>query len=376
MTIQLATLVEEWDADYDSHLTVGVSPDRRSPYAGMLMKLLDIAPLRFQPYQNDDILRYEEKLPRWLEQFPGKADKRAAFLLATRIAFVTVRQMEALQAHLFETGIRRHLLERIISNKGLHRFDYVGAAPFLNAEMDRTIFVQNSDSSLLNSFSHVNKEYFADRGRRRLLGPEVEFWTYPASRAAENKVSARVRTIAQLFEKDVLGTDSRVQGKRRIVILEDFSGAGSDLLDTTSKFAHVGLPFDEVIIAPLIATQEAIEKLRKLTSRLNKIAKGRSFYVIPGMQLPNSLRCFGAPKDTSYLDGSFPIKGLSREIERISDRLHISHFNDLHKDHRHGFGNLALAFAHYFNCPDNSLPLIWKNQKNWVALFPRASRYI
>lgn len=376
MTIQLATLVEEWDADYDSHLPVGVSPDRRSPYAGMLMKLLDIAPLRFQPYQNDDILRYDEKLCRWLEQFPGKADKRAAFLLATRIAFVTVRQMEALQAHLFETGIRRHLLERIISDKGLHRFDYVGAMPFLNAEMDRTIFVQNSDSSLLNSFSHVNKEYFTDRGRRMLLGPEVEFWTYPSSRAAEEKVSARFRTIAQLFEKNVLGTDRRVRGKRRIVILEDFSGAGSDLVSTTKKFARVGLPFEEVIVAPLIATQQAIAKLQGLICRLNKIAKGRSFHVIYGMQLPNSLRCFGTPKDTSYLDGSSPIKGLSREIERISDRLHVSHFSDLRKDQRHGFGNLALAFAHYFNCPDNSLPLIWKNQKNWVALFPRASRYI
>jgi hypothetical protein len=374
MAIKLAELVARWDRDYEATLPHDATMDRRRPYGKVLEALQTVAELRFQPYRNDRIPRFIEKLQLWLCQF-SDADQPAAFLLASRILYITQRQFETLQRRLFATCIRRHLLAALIVRKGYAAHEFHRALPQLGEEMDTTLFVANSDSSGLNSFVHLNIEVFARREQRRLVGPELTFWVYPARRAAAPGADATVRTAAQEFEKSVLATDRRLTGKQRLVVVEDFAGTGDDLDIAMTLLARTALPLKEVVLAPVITTAKAMWKLRKRAANLTKSGP-YAFYVMTAHTLPHSLRCFDGPVP-SYLDGQEPLPDLSRHVKRLSDDVFASTFTpDLPASAKYGYGALALAFAFFSNCPDNSLPLIWRDLSNWHALFPRASRYI
>jgi hypothetical protein len=376
MAFDISQLVAEWDREYEANLSQSDPPEKRQPYGKTLTSLNRISDLRFQRYENDDIPTFLEKLRAWLTQFDDQ-EKKVAFLLANRIIFVTESQFAALQRRLFSSCIRRHLLDYIIKQHRLKTYDYTGASGFLDKEMDATIFVANSDSSQLNSFVHLNGRYFFNRQARRLVGPEVRFWTYPSERA--RRASGDVRLAAQTFELEVLSTDPLLKGKRRMVIVEDFSGSGADLVKTLFLLDGTSLPFTEVVIAPAIATSRAIRNLHRICARLNK----RTYSVIPAETLPENLSCFDGlgPAYKSYLDGEEPIKSLSLEVKVLSTNVYNAHFQSgsspLQFEHRYGVGNLSLAFAMYKNCPDNCLPVIWKKTDTWSKpLFPRVSRII
>jgi len=378
MSLDLTETVASWDRDFEAALPVVGSDEKRQPYGRLLDSLDKLATIRFQRYENDHLPTFIEKLRVWLEQFPEN-ERRAAFLLANRVIFVTERQFETLQRRLFQSRIRPHLLAAIIKQRGLEPYEYAKAMVDFDAEMDATIFVANSDSAQINSFVHRNSAYFTDRKRRNLVGPEVTFWTYASERARDP--SLVVRNAAIEFDTRVLAADPRLGNKRRMVIIEDFSGTGSDLTHTLLLLDKSALPIQEIIVAPVIATEQAVRNLDRLI-RL-RLTKKRVYKVVAADILSEQLCCFDGrgPSYLSYLDGDDPVAHLSKEIRDVSERLFTAHFASatpqLTYNNRHGVGSLALAFVLYTNCPDNSLPLIWKTSGNWPhALFLRVSRIV
>ena len=369
----LSQKVAEWDREYEANLSPDATMESRRPYGKILDSLLSVAALRFQPYRNDRLPNFLEKLQIWLWQFDNAAQP-AAFLLASRILFVTLRQFEFLQRRLFHTFIRKHLLEAVIRQNGYARHEYHRASALLESEMDASLFVGNTDSSGLNSFVHLNMDVFRDRERRRLVGPELAFWTYSAVRAAAPGIDAAVRNAPEDFQSIVLSTDPRLANKRRLVVVEDFSGTGHDLVRSMSMLASSRLPIAEILVAPVIATARAMFCLRRIARKLT--AHGPfTFHVLTAHVLPHSTRCFDGP-EASYLSHS-PLSDLSTQIKQLSSDVYAAKFADtLPADAKFGYGSLALAFAFFSNCPDNSLPCIWNEQPDWAALFPRASRYI
>lgn len=371
----LTSWVASWDRDYEATLSPDAEPTARRPYGKVLDALNDVQHLRFQPYQNDALPSFVEKLMRWLRQF-DTLDRQAAFLLANRVVFVTTHQFEHLQRRLFRACVRRHLLEQVIRSKSLAKFDYVTAADGLDAEMDATMFVGLTDSAQLNSFTHLNIEHFGNRDQRHLTGPDVRFWVYPSKMGTADHLKDAERALALKFETDVLAQDKRLRGKRRLVVIEDFSGTGSDFALRLRALAKTQLPFEEIIAAPVISTSRAVHLLLKLCRQLS--TKGpRRYHVLSAMTLPHSLRCFDGP-EASYLDGVPPWADLSTRVRSLSTKVYNSHLHShLGQEHQHGFGKLALAFVMSMNCPDNSLPMLWKGVDSvWSPLFPRASRYI
>jgi hypothetical protein len=293
-----------------------------------------------------------------------------------KVVFVTQKQFECLQKRLFRSMIRRHLLDSLLLRRKLPQFDYVRVLADLSSEMDRTLFVPNSDSSQINSFVHVNSDAFNNREGRNLVGLPIQFWTYASQHAASS--APDIATAAHQFDELVLKADPHLHGKSRLVVLEDFSGSGTDLRKSLDAVEQADLPFDEVLVAPVIATAAAAKRLQDRCSKLS-LRSSRKYLFLTAQVLPKRLQCLRGRAD-SYLDGDSPVPHLSPEIRRISEDLFVSSFSKckvpLRKVDRHGFRGLALAFATYTNCPDNSLPMLWKTTTDWVPLFPRASRII
>jgi hypothetical protein len=376
-SIELHEAVERWDRDYEANLPPDAPMARRRPFARTLEPLTDVAAIRFQPYENDALPSFLEKLAIWISQFP-EPDQKLAFLIASRVVFTTRTQFQSLQRRLYRTLIQRRLLDAVIAERSYAAFDYGKAAPHLTEEMDRTLFVPNTDSSQINSFVHINAKEFADREKRKLVGPAIPFWTYPAARMMSATASAEVKRIAGEFAQNVLKTDEHLRGKTRLVVIEDFSGTGSDLSVTAHRLAQAALPVAEVVLAPVVSTQRAFRRLYKACLRLTK-STGCRFVINSAQVLPFRLQCFDGP-EPSYLDDQDTVPDLSKHAERLSSALFLKEFQTatptLPTKHMHGFGGLALAFSMFTNCPDNSLPMFWKGTDSWKALFPRVSRYI
>lgn len=372
--MKLASLVVDWDSEYEAQFGNTFTGDvEKRPFGRMLEGLLEIAPLRFQPYQNDIMPLFMEKLRVWLAQFEEE-DQPAAFLVAMKLIFVTQKQLDVLGRRLFEQHIRRRFLDAVISRRGLRPYDFASAMKFFDQEMDETLFIPNSDSSRINDFTHVNSRYFKDKVRRRLTGPEVAHWIHPSS-MAHGGLPEQERRVAKDFGRIVARRDRLLRDKKRLVVLEDFSGTGSDLADTLGSLAGSALGVSEVLIGVLMATEQAIGELRKLCVKLSSTG-GRIYDIEAGMILPHSLRCFDGPV-RSYVEINPEMPGMSDKLKAISEKLYRSKFfKSLEPQNRHGFGGLALAFAFHTNCPDNSLPMIWLPLEDWHPLFPRASRII
>jgi hypothetical protein len=379
MSFDLPSAALRWDVEYAATLTTPVPEDSR-PYFTLLDNLRRTAFLRYQPYQNDILPDYFSKLIRWLPQFP-ESDQSSAFLLATKIVFITLRQFESLQRHLFCSKIRRLLLDSVLQSRGLPAFNYSQAIPFLNDEMNATLFVGNSDSSHINDFVHINSDFFADRSARNLVGPDVRFWTYPQERMPG--LNATERVVAEDFETSVLKSDHQLRGKRRLVVIEDFSGSGSDLKDTIDLLRTSTLPFEDVVIAPVLITAAARERLEAHCTKASQ--PGKRFSLTFAFELGHKFRCFATPVRplpvASYLSGGVPQPDLHKRVLAISDWAYVTHFqhapgSTIENDSRHGFGGLALAFAFYTNIPDNSLPLLWTETSTFAPLFKRASRIL
>jgi hypothetical protein len=379
-TFDLAVAVQDWDREYAAGLPSGTQPIPR-PYSERLHIQIQVAHLRYQPFQNDAVQAYRSKLQAWLAQIPDEFQKYA-FLLATRVVFITARQFEALQRQLFSRGVRRVLLDSAIARHGLPPLSYNEASRYLDEEMDATMFVGNSHSSALSTFAHVNDPYFHDRGRRHLLGPDIGFWIYPRKRLGEPTPSASVTQAALRFETEVLATDKHLQGKSRLVVLEDFAGTGEDLHKNLQLLTQSTLPIREVVLAPIIITEYARVRLTEECHHASSAT--RKYSLQCAYELPEKFRCFDSPyapcpsPAISFLDGEDPVPDLSAQIRRLADHVHPTHFepHGFLAKHSHGFGGLALAFAFHSNSPDNSLPLLWSNAGGWYPLFRRASNYL
>lgn len=347
-------------------------PAVRSPFSRVLQSLKGVRAVRFEGYQNDTLPNFLAKLSYWVQQFP-EDERPIAFLLASRFVFVTQTQFDSLLRRLFRSQIRRHLLEYIVRTRSLGRYQFSESSQYLPAALDECLFVPNSDSSPLNAFVHVNGEFFNDRERRALTGPELKFWTYPSTAQAAG--DPRIVRTARSFEVRVLKADPRLIGKKTLIVLEDFSGSGSDLDASLNAIEASDLPFQEIGVAVVIATVAAARRLCQLCTHLEASGHRRYFFWASHI-LPDALRCFDGPAG-SYLDRDMPIEKLSERVKAISERLYTERYHTLlqYRD-RHGFGGLALAFATYTNCPDNSLPLLWATHDGWRALYPRVSRII
>ena len=369
----LAELVATWDRDFEASLSPQADSSERRPFARVLDSLKGVRSFRFEPYKNDTLPNFIEKLTHWVQQF-NEGERPAAFLLASRFVFVTDSQFQALLRRLFCSSIRRYFLESIISTRALGRFQYAEAIKWIDQELDNTIFVPNSESSPLNAFVHSNDSYFRDRIQRALVGPELSFWTH-SSKVANTSDDPDIARAARTFQMKVVRNNPLLRGKHRLIVLEDFAGTGSDLAASLKAIDQSVLDIQEVGIAVALATQAGSDRLSSLCERLT--ARGpRSYHFWAGHVLPQTLRCFDSPVD-SYLDRNTLIPDLSKQVKAISERLYRErYYSFLAKKNRHGYGGLALAFAMYSNCPDNSLPMLWTTNGGWHPLYRRVSRFI
>ena len=155
---------------------------------------------------------------------------------------------------------------------------------------------------------------------------------------------------------------------RRVVFMDDFCGTGSQAVEKGEEYVPAMRQIAEsegrslhIWYLALVASTSGLEFIREhdIYDHVESVS-----------ELDTSYRAFG---DDSQI---YSIQHEGIEKERAADMA--GHYGGyLHPDEPLGFGDCQFLLGFNHNVPDNTLPIIWKEDPNrpWHAIFPRAVKY-
>lgn len=274
-----------------------------------------------------------QRLESWLDNVE-EADQKVLFRLLRHLFFIGPKELDTL----YRVAFNEHISRWIIDQLGL-MLDEPTLDQRLGTALSETWFCPITDSMRINAFYHLNHITGSN------LRPD---WLSLAELGSSEKISAYVSN-----------PDMRI---RRIVLLEDFVGSGSQI-EHAVRFAAT-LPANlPVLCLPLILCPGGVTNMTTWQATYANLTcdavlrLGPLDFITPN-PVPN--------EPTVYA-----------EIRPVA----VTAFNAMQACGPHpqlytpfGFQHTGGLVVLSTNCPDNTLPLIHFNVPTWNALFPRASR--
>lgn len=315
-------------------------------------------------------MRFVESLARWLDRFPS--DKRGAAyeFVKERLLFITRAQMEQVVSVAYEDHVVPILTDLVASeSNGKFRpwqVQEIADSPAFKALRDRCLFMGMSDGAHIDEFRRSNEGISHEQVTR----------THEINRARSDKL---------LRELGCRTKNSGPQYFRNVFLIDDFTASGTSYVNEfdpsilkgkiASFYKAVTDPDDplhglvrqgdlRVYVILYVATKGAIEALRSRCDRHFKVR----FKLIPIHILPEYIK---------YDDGK------DRAFKELVDKFGWQNIMDKHwreggtKDPRLGFADCALPLILHHNTPNNSLPILYRNDRksDFKGLFPRVTRH-
>lgn len=281
------------------------------------------------------------RLEKWLDNVTDEDEKRILFELVPKIIFFGRDEFVKLHETAFRGPITRWLIDELKLN-----FDDPDFDKKINKELhEHTWYCSITDSMQLSDFYHVNQiggvEYRSDfRTLTHFIGNDVN---------GKNKISEFMKNNKKPL--------------KRIVLLEDFVGTGTQITDAASFAA--GLSSDiSVLLVPLIVCPAGVKTAKDIENSLSNVK------FEPVIELKEEL--FVNP--TSKLRvGSFKyaLKGLLEGTYNLvlgDNSLYPRPYS------KFGFLDTGAYVVMYSNTPANTLPIIQHQSDTWEPLFPRSAR--
>jgi len=288
----------------------------------------------YEPCQAAGQLEFTDRLRNWLDSADLDEDQQKLFQLIPRIFFIGPREFDSL----YETAFNGPVARWVVDQVGVLLDDLL-IKEKVYAAVDETWFCGITDSCQISKFYHINNIEGAD-------------------------LRSDWRTLEKTQSAQWVEQYMRRNAFRRVVLLEDFVGSGSQMLDAVN-FAATLPATCQILLCPLIVCPTGVRTGRYLES----IHSNLTFS--PVLELPEAIfisqiATSGEPK-------------LHREVREVIIRLHsIIMGSNLGTDKDHGpygFNDTGGLTVMHTNCPDNTLPIIHSNSDGpWAALFPRSSR--
>jgi len=294
---------------------------------------------------------YETRLEEWLANVPRESDRQTLFKFASLIIFFTREDF----TELYRTALDGPITRWIVDELGLDLCD---------PELDRTLqdeihhhtwFCPFSDSMPIADFHHVNHiggvNFRPDWRSLAAFGDRQRILDFMANRSPHPL--------------------------RRIVILEDFIGAGGQMLEDireertgtavqkTNAIAFAGsLPSIPVLLVPLVICPQGAQKARELANRHGNVQ------CEPVIEIDTDVLINPASRPTS--------NSLEEKVRRLVGEC----YSDVEGDQSawprpygpFGFGDTGARIVMYSNTPANTLPIIQHKSNTWNPLFPRSAR--
>lgn len=280
-----------------------------------------------------------DRLEGWLGNMgEGETEAiKALFRLASELFYVGPDEFRELHRSAYHGAIARWLVDQ--ENIDLLDAD---ASKNLRSAVDATWFCPITDSMRINSFYNSNN--------------------------IANKADFRPdwRSLAEFGDVKKIKNYCDEQGFKRLVLLEDFVGGGSQMRKAV-EFA-VTIPSIDVLVIPLIVCPKGLKL---------------------GHELVKAHACLGFEAVLSIPQGAFVAsKAINGEAHHHEDLRQLAcrtyarvagglspgrdaPYHPLGFPHKDPTGGLVVMYS---NTPNNTLPLIHWASESWMPLFPRNVR--
>jgi len=281
---------------------------------------------------------FRTRFVKWLDNAGlSESDQKLLFRLVPYIFFLGREEFIALQRGAFLGPVYRWLVDEI----GLQFTDPDRDAK-LHTAIGETWFCPITDSAHISDFYHANN----------LSGVEFR----PEWRAAAALSNGDSTALQQQMARD---------GLRRVVLVEDLVGSGSQMSDLVPLLQSLPATI-KVLIAPLVVCPTGAAAGRTIASSLPNVAFD------PVLELPKHAFVAEVP-DPNEPTFFTAIRDL---IQRIYPS--VADGQPAHDAIRpygpFGWRRTGALIVSYNNTPDNTIPVIQHQSAVWNPLFPRSSR--
>lgn len=264
----------------------------------------------------------EERVRAWLNQFGDNSDQRLMFELLEGLRFYS------------SSGVRSKLREIHASVK---------------AELARRGAVRKKGEGAIKTTDNVVVTTVLGAGKS---GAHMQ-----RLYVQENGIYTERAVDPQQLGRALLG----VEDLRGVVVIDDFLGSGAQatsavdelLNDHRVTLRERGIT---VFLGWVAGFGEAGEKLREVAAKHDV-----EMVIRIGDPLNNSDKAF-SEQSTTFAN--------STDRQRALE-LALSRGRSLEPKHPLGYGDCQASVVFEDNCPNNSLPILWKRAADWVPLFPR-----
>jgi len=284
---------------------------------------------------------FRSRLENWLDNVsPDYKNERALFNSITDLFYVGPVEFRELYRSAYNGPIARWLID----DAGI-MLDDPDADKKLEAAVLETWFCPISDSMRINSFYHVNN---VSSG-----------WDYrPDWRSLEKFGS--LKKIKDYCSGNI----------KRLVILEDFVGGGSQMQDAIEFASHLKSELS-ILVVPLIICPKGDKVAKSLEAML-----GIKYSPVLVLDERSFVYDYGKNDEKESIK---LIKKLAfHTYSKVADGV-PPFTKDIHGDfkkpyHPLGWNKTGGLVVMYSNTPDNTLPLYHWKSSQWCPLFPRHSR--
>jgi len=324
-----------------------------------------LADLKYDGYQQfSPGMRFVESLALWLAQFQEASERQIAYdFVKRRLVFFSHEEMAHFAAIVFPDFIRPLLIDRAVSATDLRHYQ-VGAIVATDAFktlQTSSLFFGLSDGARIDLFRRSNRD----------LSHEQIFQSYDLPRQKLEELASRFKPI------------NGQPAIRALVLLDDFTASGTSYFrrengDFTGKIAKflkrlredeswkalVRLPDTLIIVALYVATATALQRIRNAATEC--LGEEASSFVVTAVQ---------------SLDDGIRVTSSSDAFAALAENYYDASLEDEHTrkggtDLKFGFAGGGLPVVLHHNTPNNSLFLLWAEERSSVrGLFPRISRH-
>ena len=324
-------------------------------------------------------MRFIESLALWLDRFPQEKREAAYRFVKDRLLFITDIQMEKIVSIAYTDYVIPILIEQI-ANESSERFlswevNKIYDSDEFKILHNQCLFTGLSDGSHIDHFRRSNK----------MINHEQISRTHEINQTRttkiKNNLKERLKSFSEKKPKPYF---------RNIFLIDDFSASGTSYLrednDEPNNIAgkiggfynSITNPKDPIFqlincedlhlfLILYVATEYAVNTIRNMA---NEKFPSISFTIIPIHILPESIK-FDEVNEPEFFE---LVKEKKFGWENFVDQ-HIAK-GGTYKPYL-GFGQCALPLILHHNTPNNSLPILHRDddRTKFRGLFPRVSRH-
>ncbi|MCD4677122.1 MAG: hypothetical protein K8S18_14175 [Desulfobacula sp.] len=342
--------------------------------------LLALASYKYDEYQQfSPGMKFIESFALWLHQFETDEERKKAYeYVREKLIFISEKEMAHLVTISYPDVIKPILIQQVANSINMPEYNVTKIVK--SQEFDelrrKSLFLGLSDGAHTDIFRRNNSE----------ISHEQIYQVYEISRErAKDMLDNLEEDLTDILKEEPSKEDTRF---RIVFLLDDFSGSGISYLrhDSNTDSGYNGkiekflteiqdennpmhLLFNStdvhICIVLYLATTQARRYLNKLISE-----KSNSEGPTCTIQIVHEVK--DSEKINTHSDKEF-IELLEKYYDPDIEDKHYK--KGLHDKPFLGFDECSIPLILYHNTPNNSLPILWFEDRKYRGLFPRVSRH-